>query len=277
MLMVAISHQSRTSLTMTTTVTPVCLDFFKTPSNGTGQSAQMEPPPLAPALTHKNIYRMSLTQLQSICTQASIEFTVEETKSDLFDKLDNMLIARDNPYSAASRMESGMDAKFAEQTQLFKSLFDSHQATITQVVAQVKAQVAPVLEQQVVMQEKIKQLEERLESSQRCSTSQADTTVQAVNPERGWALQSSPSGRTRLFENLQTARCKMQEQDVADTEARKKRSCLLYSATLNMLLVRPQRVSRKRWMLSCQRHWKPLWYLLASSGFKRRMLHREVL
>ena len=48
------------------------------------------------------------------------------------------------------------------------------------VTAQVKAQVAPVLEQQVVMQEKIKQLEERLESSQRCSTSQADTTEQEL-------------------------------------------------------------------------------------------------
>jgi len=78
-----------------------------------------------------------------------------------------------------------------------------------------------VLEDYTAMQERVKQLEERLESSQTCSMSAAESD----RPERRLPSQAAPSGQWEqvLSRVSRLTDCKMQDQDLADQEARKKK------------------------------------------------------
>ena len=78
-----------------------------------------------------------------------------------------------------------------------------------------------VLGDYLAVQERVKQLEERLESSQTCSTS----AVESDRPERSLPLQAAPSGQWEqvLSRVSRLTDCKMQDQDLADQEARKKK------------------------------------------------------
>ena len=84
---------------------------------------------------------------------------------------------------------------------------------------QVRERLAPVLEQNHDMQARITQLEERLESSQHCSSSHAACEA---TPDRNWASVASSTGQLEKHVSRLTE-CKMQEQDKADQEARNKR------------------------------------------------------
>ncbi len=77
-----------------------------------------------------------------------------------------------------------------------------------------------VLGDYLAVQERVKQLEERLESSQTCSTSAAESD----RPERSLPSQAAPSGQWEqvLSRVSRLTDCKMQDQDLADQEARKK-------------------------------------------------------
>lgn len=78
-----------------------------------------------------------------------------------------------------------------------------------------------VLEDHTALQERVKQLEERLESSQTCSTSAAESD----GPDRSLPSQAAPSGQWEqvLSRVSRLTDCKMQDQDLADQEARKKK------------------------------------------------------
>jgi len=78
-----------------------------------------------------------------------------------------------------------------------------------------------VLEDYTAVQERVKPLEERLESSQTCSTSAAESD----RPERRLPSQAAPSGQWEqvLSRVSRLTDCKMQDQDLADQEARKKK------------------------------------------------------
>ncbi len=78
-----------------------------------------------------------------------------------------------------------------------------------------------VLGDYLAVQERVKQLEERLESSQTCSTSAAESD----RPERSLPSQAAPSGQWEqvLSRVSRLTDCKMQDQDLADQEARKKK------------------------------------------------------
>lgn len=76
-----------------------------------------------------------------------------------------------------------------------------------------------VLEKYDAMQERVNLLEERLESSQMCSTASADSD----RPERSLPSKAAPSGQWEqvLSRVSRLTDCKMQDQDLADQDARK--------------------------------------------------------
>ena len=86
------------------------------------------------------------------------------------------------------------------------------------------------------MQEKIKHLEERLKSSQKCSTcGRCIKTSYKTRKGMGFAVISLRS--EMLFENSQTARCKSTMW--LTRKLREKSRPAMYSATFNRLLVKP--------------------------------------
>ena len=94
-----------------------------------------------------------------------------------------------------------------------------HRQVTKLVEEQVRERLAPVLEQNRDMQARITQLEERIESSQHCSSSH---TACEATPDRHWASVASSTGQLEKHVSRLTE-CKMQEQDKADQEARNKR------------------------------------------------------
>ena len=107
-----------------------------------------------------------------------------------------------------------------DRLQKFEQLLDSRVAELAE--QKVMEMLAPKLEEFRGMQEKVKQLEERLESSQQCSTSQNSPSTQEAAADGSWALMVSSQGQ--LASNVsRLTECKMQEQDLADREDRKKR------------------------------------------------------
>ena len=78
-----------------------------------------------------------------------------------------------------------------------------------------------MLEDYTAVQERAKQLEERLESSQTCSTSAAESDGQ----DRRLPSPAAPSGQWEqvLSRVSRLTDCKIQDQDLADQEARKKK------------------------------------------------------
>ena len=81
---------------------------------------------------------------------------------------------------------SRIDRKFEEQTQQLKGIWDAHNSTNEAKIAetvqvQVRELLVPIAAQNIALQERIQKLEERLESSTQCSTSQPDCTEKETN------------------------------------------------------------------------------------------------
>ena len=133
-----------------------------------------------------------------------------------------------------------------------------------------------VLEDYTAVQERVKQLEERLESSQTCSTSAAESD----RAERSLPSQAAPSGQWEqvLSRVSRLTDCKMQDQDLADQEARKKKEVNavlrnLRKSKRNMRLVT---LSKKRWMQCLLKSLRRLLLVSVLSACRRgeAMLHR---
>ena len=120
---------------------------------------------------------------------------------------------------------------FAKQQQDTKSFLDGLEGTLSiRIKEEVSRQVAVVVQQQHLdaqveaqqLKERVKQLEERLESALTCSTSQTNTVEENVQPPR---KQRAVSGTSSQLESVvrKLAEPAMQKQDQADKEARKKK------------------------------------------------------
>lgn len=120
---------------------------------------------------------------------------------------------------------------FAKQQQDTKSFLDGLEGTLSiRIKEEVSRQVAVVVQQQHLdaqveaqqLKERVKQLEERLESALTCSTSQTNTVEENVQPPR---KQQAVSGTSSQLESVvrKLAEPAMQKQDQADKEARKKK------------------------------------------------------
>ncbi|DBB13394.1 TPA: hypothetical protein ACH3X3_005127 [Trebouxia sp. C0006] len=121
--------------------------------------------------------------------------------------------------------------EFCEATAISKSFLDGLEGTLSiRIKDEVSRQVAVVVQQQHLdaqveaqqLKERVKQLEERLESALTCSTSQTNTVEENVQPRR---KQQAVSGRSSQLESVvrKLAEPAMQKQDQADKEARKKK------------------------------------------------------
>ena len=148
------------------------------------------------------------------------------------------------PTSPTKPTEHTSDTLIADFTERLDQLKREHQASIDSQTAglklliedlekklpdrvdkEVRKQVAPILQQQhavqaevLELQQKVKDLEDRLESSLECSTSQADTSDQTGKDKR-WPAKSSSGQMESVVRQL--ASCKKQERDSEDQEARK--------------------------------------------------------
>ena len=128
---------------------------------------------------------------------------------------------------------------FAKQQQDTKSFLDGLEGTLSirikeevsrQVAEEVSRQVAVVVQQQHLdaqveaqqLKERVKQLEERLESALTCSTSQTNTVEENVQPRRKQQAVSSTSSQLESVVR-KLAEPAMQKQDQADKEACKKK------------------------------------------------------
>ena len=174
-------------------------------SNGPGRSKrgcpEAQPPPSTP-------------ELRADPTTAAAE---------LFDKMQASL--EDQQRSFDQRCDQMKEEARAQLQQSVKEMFAAYERQLTQQdqkVLELEKKVEAVLDGHRAMQEEIKQLKDRLESSQTCSTSQADHGDAPVGSS---PQQSSPSGQWAEVASrvARLTDCKMQDMDLADQEARKKK------------------------------------------------------
>ncbi|KAL3134402.1 hypothetical protein ABBQ38_006464 [Trebouxia sp. C0009 RCD-2024] len=113
---------------------------------------------------------------------------------------------------AREQLQQSVKDMFAE--------FEQRLVQKDQEVAVLEKKVETVLDEHHAMQEEIKQLKDRLESSQTCSTSQAGY---GDGPVGSSPQQSSPPGQWAEVASrvARLTDCKMQDMDLADQEARK--------------------------------------------------------
>ena len=145
----------------------------------------------------------------------------------------------DQPSEPLQKTYAKLDKQQKSLEQRLQQMSEDNRQTLKDVMAELETDLNNKLELQnerimhleqdyeqvlgdyLAVQERVKQLEERLESSQSCSTSAAESD----RPERSLPSQAAPSGQWEqvLSKLSRLTDCKMQDQHLADQAARKKK------------------------------------------------------
>ena len=166
----------------------------------------------------------------STATDSQADSSNSTGQVGLFDSPQMQKLAQGFINDANEKLQKQYDQLKDTITQDFEKRFAELGRTLQdQLDHQVSMQVAPLLEQQRVMQvetnelkDKVRQLEERLTSSQLCSPSQAATAEKGAWSRHQSPLASKPSGQLESAV-YKLASYEMQKQDEADKDARDKK------------------------------------------------------
>ena len=175
--------------------------------------------------------RAATASASNAATDSKSDRQLDEQTVDRSELLDKMEAAIAEKQRSFDQRCIAMQKQSREETkQLYQDLLAEFESDINKKLEQhdqkflkLQKDMAASLEKQSAMQEEISQLKDRLESSHICSTSQ--TSGPMPTPDRSWPSPAAPSGEWQdvVSRVSRLTDCKMQEMDLADQEARKKK------------------------------------------------------